>query len=165
MYRSLAVRTIHYHISFLLKRQIVRRIVLYSLCLRCLYALYRLRLHASSSRISSFGCQHFHVVHIDFGDITQRSRLIVIRTCPYLAFQIKLVAFMHVFVYNFSKTVRANNVVPFCPFRNLRTVLQCISTVGRSQRKVATADPESKYFTLGSCPTFPNNITLFTDIT
>ena len=30
--------------------------------------------------------------------------------------------------------------------------------------KVATAEPVSKYFTRGSCPTFPINITLFTDI-
>ncbi len=164
-------------LSHYLERQIICRIILCGLCLRLLRLLRlagnrllllpRSRLSSSRSsrtRIGSFRRQHFHIIHINFGDIAHSTRLVAIRTCSYLSFQIQFVTFVHILIHNLRQTVGCNDIMPLCSFGNLGSISQRISTIRCSQRKVATAEPVSKYFTRGSCPTFPINITLFTDI-
>ena len=135
-------------LSHYLERQIICRIILCGLCLRLLRLLRlagnrllllpRSRLSSSRSsrtRIGSFRRQHFHIIHINFGDIAHSTRLVAIRTCSYLSFQIQFVTFVHILIHNLRQTVGCNDIMPLCSFGNLGSISQRISTIRCSQRE------------------------------
>ena len=62
-------------------------------------------------------------------------RLVAIRTCSYLSFQIQFVTFVHILIHNLRQTVGCNDIMPLCSFGNLGSISQRISTIRCSQRE------------------------------
>ena len=132
----------HYHI--ILERQIICRIILHGLCLLRLLRLTGNRLlllphrwlsgsRNSRTRIGSFRRQHFHIIDINLGDIAHSSRLVTVRTCSDLSFQVQFVTFVHILIHNLRQTVGCNDIMPLCSFGNLGSISQRISTIRCSQ--------------------------------